>query len=156
GSGSFVPTLVVDETDLSTNASAGFAGQFNGSYGADGPGTTSYGLSISADGAISGVVDTATGQNIVLHMNGGVVEGHVGTTGGALAFTISVDSGTGVVTLDQIRAVVHPTLDPNEPVSLTSNVVSLTATIVDNDGDSASVPLDIGGSMVFLDDGPSI
>ena len=53
-------------------------------------------------------------------------------------FTLSVN-GSGNVTLDQIRAVVHPTNDPNEPTTLSAdNLVTLTATITDKDGDSGS------------------
>ena len=62
----------------------------------------------------------------------------------------------GNVTLDQQRAVVHPTNNPNEPVSLSAdNLVTLTATITDKDGDSASAVLNIGQNLVFLDDGPT-
>ena len=65
--------------------------------------------------------------------------------------------GSGNVTLDQIRAVVHPTTDPNEPKTLSAdNLVTLTATITDKDGDSATATLNIGQNLVFLDDGPSI
>ena len=71
-------------------------------------------------------------------------------------FTVTVDA-SGNVTLDQHRAVVHPTNDPNEPKTLSAdNLVTLTATITDKDGDSASAGLNIGQNLVFLDDGPSI
>ena len=44
----------------------------------------------------------------------------------------------GNVTLDQQRAVVHPTNNPNEPKTLSAaNLVTL-GTITDKDGDSAS------------------
>ena len=65
--------------------------------------------------------------------------------------------GAGNVTLDQIRAVVHPTNDPNESTTLSAdNLVTLTATITDKDGDSATATLNIGQNLVFQDDGPSI
>ena len=74
----------------------------------------------------------------------------------SLVFTVTADAA-GSVTLDQIRAVVHPTNDPNEPKTLSAdNLVTLTATITDKDGDSASAALNIGQNLVFLDDGPSI
>ena len=62
------------------------------------------------------------------------------------------------VTLDQLRAVVHPdATDPDDAVSLTlDNLVTLTGTITDGDGDSASAVLNIGQNLVFEDDGPSI
>ncbi|MFM9550682.1 DUF5801 repeats-in-toxin domain-containing protein, partial [Pseudomonas monachiensis] len=72
-------------------------------------------------------------------------------------FTVSV-AANGNVTLDQARAVVHA--DPSNPDdsrSLTSdNLVTLTATKTDGDGDSALATLNIGQNLVFKDDGPSI
>src|SRR5258708_20921640 len=49
----------------------------------------------SGDGTNSGLVDTATNQNIVLVLNGSTVEGHVGSAAGALAFTATVDASVG-------------------------------------------------------------
>jgi VCBS repeat-containing protein len=155
------PGLTVDETNLGTDASASFAGVFTHSFGADGAGSITYALGISANGAASGLIDTATGQSIVLVLNSttGAVEGHVGTTGGALAFTVSVDA-SGTVTLDQVRAVVHPdgtNPDTSEGVSLASDgLVTLTATITDKDGDSATASADIGKNLTFNDDGPTL
>ena len=100
-------------------------------------------------------MDTATGEAVNLVLNGTVVEGRTATTN-LLVFTVTADAA-GSVTLDQIRAVVHPTNDPNEPKTLSAdNLVTLTATITDKDGDSASAALNIGQNLVFLDDGPSI
>ena len=151
------PNLTVDETTLATNASASFAGVFTSSFGSDGAGAVTYALGISAAGANSGLVDTATGQAIVLVQNGAVVEGHVGNAGGSLAFTVTVD-GSGNVTLDQIRAVVHPNVNnPNDSTTLgADNLVTLTATVTDGDGDHQSATANIGTNLVFLDDGPSI
>src|SRR5207253_9782613 len=88
---------------------------------------------------------------------GAVVEGHVGNAAGALAYTVTVD-GAGNVTLDQIRAVQHPDANnPNDSVSLSAdNLVVLTATVTDKDGDHASAALNIGQNLMFHDDGPSI
>ena len=87
---------------------------------------------------------------------GGVVEGRVGGEGGSVAFTVSVN-GSGIVTLDQIRAVSHPDAsNPDDPVSPNATSIQLTATITDADGDPASLQVNIGGSLVFEDDGPSI
>ena len=70
----------------------GFAGAFTSAFGADGAGTITYALGINGgNGVASGLVDVATGQNIVLVINAGVVEGHVGNAAGALAFTVTVD-----------------------------------------------------------------
>ena len=146
-------TLTVDETNLASNATASFAGAFTSSFGADGAGTITYALNVVA--GPSGLTDTATGQAVNLVLNGTTVEGRTATTG-LLVFTVTVD-GAGNVTLDQQRAVVHPTNDPNEPKTLSAdNLVTLTATITDKDGDSASATQNIGQNLTFLDDGPSI
>ena len=146
--------LVVDETDFATDASASFAGIFTSSFGADGAGSITYTLGTVA--GQSGLVDTATGQNVLLALNGTVVEGRT-ETGGDLVFTITV-AANGTVMLDQVRAVVHGTNpDPNDPATLSAdNLVTLTATITDGDGDSVTAIADIGSSFVFRDDGPSI
>lgn len=159
--------LVVDETDLSINATANYADNFSTSfsYGADGPGatasTTTYGLGIKSTGVDSGLDDVATGQDIKLYMNGGVVEGRVGNSGGAVAFTVTVN-GSGQVTLDQLLALKHPNAsDHNDPVTLNaSNLISLTKTVsvTDGDGDSArdSESINIGKALTFHDDGPDV
>ncbi len=81
------PTLIVDETNLVANASAGFATAFTPSFGADGAGTVGYALGVVA--GPSGLVDTATGEAVNLVLNGTVVEGRTETTD-ALVFTVSV------------------------------------------------------------------
>ncbi|MDB5823418.1 MAG: hypothetical protein JWR21_2122 [Herminiimonas sp.] len=159
-----LPTLTVDETVLATNATAGFAANFSPSFGADGAGTTgvTYALGVSATGADSGLVDTTTGHHVYLYKDAttGVVSGRVGAAaaadpGGLIAFQVSV-STAGVVTLDQQRAVVHPvTTNPDDSVSLSATLVTLTAAVTDKDGDSGSTAVNIGNLLVFRDDGPS-
>jgi hypothetical protein len=148
------PTLTVDETTLATNATQNFAANFSSAFGADGAGTLTYALGVVAGG--SGLTDTATGEAVNLSLNGTVVEGRTATTN-QLVFTVSV-AANGDVTLDQIRAVVHPvTTNPDDSKSLTAdNLVTLTATKTDGDGDSAQATLNIGQNLVFKDDGPSI
>jgi large repetitive protein len=164
-----VPTagaLTVDDTSLNINDSASLAGLFTPDYGADGAGTVGdFRLGVSSVGAASGVFDTATGNQVFLRIEAGVVVGREGTNaadavGGDIVFTVSVDS-LGVVTLDQQRAVVHN--DPNDPlelnasaVTLAANLVTLTATIADSDGDTNTGTANIGGAIRFEDDGPSI
>ena len=122
----------------------------------DVPGSTTYAVSV-VNGTDSGLVDVATGQSIFLFNNNGVVEGRVGGAAGAVAFTVSVNANTGVVTLDQVRALEHP-LNPNqdEPISPDPTSIQLTASLTDADGDSASLTVNIGGNLVFEDDGPSV
>ncbi|MFA7383998.1 MAG: DUF5801 repeats-in-toxin domain-containing protein [Desulfurivibrionaceae bacterium] len=153
--------LVVDETVLTTNATASFADNFGvtSSYGADGAGTTStgYALAVSATGVDSGL-DNLAGQNILLYNNNGTIEGRVGS---AVYFTVGVN-GSGAVTLDQQLAIKHPvTTNPDDAVTLSNaNLITLTRTdtITDGDGDTASssASLNIGQALSFEDDGPTL
>ncbi|MGL6337311.1 DUF5801 repeats-in-toxin domain-containing protein [Aeromonas jandaei] len=144
--------LQVDESNLNHDATADFSGVFNVQPGADGLGSQSYSLNVQ--NASSGLIDTATGEQVQLSMNGAILEGRTATTG-QLVFSLTVDS-SGKVTLDQQRAVVHPTSDPDEATFLGSGHVNLTLTVTDKDGDHASGVLDIGKVISFKDDGPSI
>ncbi|MEV3802036.1 DUF5801 repeats-in-toxin domain-containing protein [Aeromonas veronii] len=143
--------LQVDESNLNHDATADFSGVFNVQLGADGLGSQSYSLNVQ--NASSGLIDTATGEQVQLSMNGSILEGRTATTG-QLVFSLTVDS-SGKVTLDQLRAVVHPTSDPDEATFLGSGHVNLTLTATDKDGDHASGVLDIGKVISFKDDAPS-
>jgi hypothetical protein len=53
--------------------------------------------------------------------------------------------------------VIHPTSDPDESKTLAAdNLIQLTATITDKDGDHAPATLNIGQNLIFKDDGPTI
>src|SRR5262249_2422502 len=148
------PTLTVDESVLATDDTKSFAANFSSAFGADAAGTLTYALSVVA--GPSGLVDTATNQAVNLVLNGSVVEGRTAVSN-ELVFTVSVDA-SGNVTLDQKRAVVHANPnDANDSATLASDdLVKLTATITDKDGDHQAATLNIGQNLVFLDDGPSI
>ena len=151
------PSPTVDESILATDGTGNFAPQFTPVYGTDGQAATPVTYALSTPGGNSGLLDTATGQNAVLSLNGsGQIEGRTATSN-ALVFVVSVDS-SGVVTLDQQRAVVHADgSDPDNSRSLSSaGLVVLTATAHDKDGDTASAGLNIGTQLIFKDDGPSI
>src|SRR5207244_5320083 len=91
-----------------TTTTGDFSAAFTPVKGADGA-TISYALSITGgDGTASGLIDSHTGQADVLVLNGNTIEGHVGTTGGTLAFTITLDPTTGIVTFTEYRAVTQP------------------------------------------------
>ncbi|HML42225.1 MAG TPA: DUF5801 repeats-in-toxin domain-containing protein [Hyphomicrobium zavarzinii] len=148
--------LIVDETNLASNATASFAGSFASAYGADGAGSLVYALGVSAQGVNSGLIDTATGNAILLFNESGAIVGRVGSSGGAVSFRATVDSA-GNVTLDQQRAIAHTAnAGPDEAVSIAANLVTLTGRITDRDGDSASASVNIGASLIFKDDAPSI
>ncbi|MFI8481218.1 retention module-containing protein [Pseudomonas sp. NPDC078700] len=148
--------LQVDESYLDINASRDFSGVFNVQAGADGLRSMTYSLGIADPvfGIVdSGLIDSLTNQAVLLSVNSaGEVEGR--TSGGDLVFTVSVSSA-GVVTLDQARAIVHPTSDPDEVKVLGSDLIHLTATATDNDGDSVGSTLDLGKLISFRDDAPT-
>ncbi|MBN8843528.1 MAG: VCBS domain-containing protein [Sphingomonadales bacterium] len=152
--GSAAGLLVVDETDLATNATANFASLFNMTVGADmaGSGVT-YSFEVTN---ASGLIDVATGQKIILNAAGNVVEGRLQGSPSTVAFRLTVGAD-GIATLDQIRAVRHPDAsNPNDSVTLSPTLIRLTATITDGDGDHASATALVGAALVFKDDGPSI
>ncbi|WP_375741385.1 DUF5801 repeats-in-toxin domain-containing protein [Pseudomonas boanensis] len=175
-----VPTLTTDDTEIPDSAGpTSFAGVFTSAFGQDGFKDTddnnvqdadaiTYTLGVSAPGGVdSGLVDTLSGDKIYLFLESGAVVGRVGTAGGladaagAVAFTISVVTNTGNVTLAQTRSVVHN--DPADPAEtgpsaagLAAALVTLTATITDGDGDTDTATRNIGEAFKFEDDGPSI
>ena len=120
-----------------------------------------YALGVSSAGADSGLNDTATGQNIYLYLESGVVVGRVGNATGAQAFTVSVNTA-GQVTLTQLRSVEHDVDGStaaayDDAMTLSAaNLITLTATATDRDGDQDSHTINIGQKLSFLDDGPTI
>ncbi|MBK9003019.1 MAG: hypothetical protein IPM41_03890 [Sphingomonadales bacterium] len=150
-----VPTglLTVDETNLAHDATANFAGLFAMTTGADQPGSVSYSFTVIP---VSGLVDVATGASILLSASGNVVEGYLAGSPSTLAFTLTVGAN-GIATLNQLRPVRHADgSNPDDPVTLDSFRITLTATITDSEGDSASASINIGKALTFRDDGPSI
>jgi VCBS repeat-containing protein len=142
-----------------TTISGDFSTAFTPVQGSDGA-TISYALSITGgDGTASGLIDSHTGLADVLVLHGNTIEGHVGTTNGTLAFTITLNPTTGLVTFTEYRAVTQPfgtNPDGREGVSLTIGIVNLTATIIDRDGDFQMASLDLGSRLAITDDGPTI
>jgi VCBS repeat-containing protein len=162
------PALTLSEAHLTagsapsttgTTTSANFSTAFTSVRGADGA-TISYALSITGgNGAASGLIDSQTGEADVLVLNGTTIEGHVGTTDGALAFTITVDPNTGLVKFTEYRAVSQALAtnpDTGEGASLTAGIVNLIATITDKDGDFQIASIDLGRQLTITDDGPTI
>ncbi len=135
----------------------------NDDFGADGPGSLDFALLLSAPGADSGLVDTATDNSVFLFNEAGVIVGREGTdatdaAGGEIVFTVGLVGEE--ITVTQLRAVVHddPT-DPDEsgsPESIAAGVLGLQVTITDGDGDTATDTADLGAMIHFEDDGPSI
>jgi VCBS repeat-containing protein len=149
--------LAVDESDLSRDASFDFSSAFNFNFGADEQEARDaivYELS-KVDGS-TGLVDTLTDKKVTLHVVNGVVEGHViEDSAEVIVFTLSVDPTTGVVALDQQRAVVHSDVNnPDDATGIASGLISLSATITDDDGDTATNSIDVGSYISFEDDAP--
>ncbi|RLQ20952.1 retention module-containing protein, partial [Seongchinamella sediminis] len=190
-----IPTLIVDETvaqqddpedtDADRQSSADFSAFFksdtSGStattdddvvFGADGPGSVQYLITLSSgdavlpdDGSVgvqSGVFAASgdgAGEQIMLHNNAGVIEGRAG---GSVYFTIEIDGNSGVVTLTQTDAgsIAHPDAPDNhdEIVSLTgeglldeggsvSYAIELTQTVFDSEGDNDSETVELTGDL---------
>ena len=148
--------LTAADFDFSLNPTVDFSAFFEYSFGPDGPGTIVYALGISAQGTDSGLVDTLSGDPVLLYLEDGVVVGRAGGESGPVVFTLTLDPSTGIVTLDQERAVQHS--EPNQPGETTGligpDLITITATITDSTGDSASATLGIGEAIEFEDDGP--
>ncbi|MCL6741878.1 DUF5801 domain-containing protein [Sphingomonas sp. RB56-2] len=157
-SGEGEPTLIVDETNLGGDAGpTSFAGLFNFDFGADGPASSdSIQFNLGFNPGSTGLVDSQSGLPVVLSLESGEVVGRAGV-GGEIVFTISVNAAGGV-SLDQARAVIHADPnDPNDDITFSDdNLITLSATITDGDGDQASIgtPIAIAQDFHFLDDAP--
>ncbi|MDJ1009592.1 MAG: DUF5801 repeats-in-toxin domain-containing protein, partial [Paracoccaceae bacterium] len=151
----FVGALISSDADLTTDPSLSFADAFDIDLGADGGAASNAVVySLSSPDAVSGLTDQDTGAPIVLSEVGGEVVGIVdgGAANGEVAFTVSVDPATGVITLDQARTIFHgPGVDT---VSIAEAGVELTATVADGDGDVTSESLEIGDRLSFANDIP--
>jgi VCBS repeat-containing protein len=145
--------LTVDETNLATDATANFANLFAVTLGADQPATFAYEFDVLP---VSGLIDVATGASILLRASGNVVEGYLASSPSTVAFRLTVDAN-GIATLDQLRAVSHPNpANPDDTVSMTAMRITLTATVTDSEGDSATASINVGNTLVFRDDGPAL
>ena len=133
-------------------------GLFNGQYGADGPGSPAWSLTITGGGA-TGLTDTATNTAITLVAGvNGVVLGKANGGAGAVVFAFSVDA-SGNVTMVQYRAVNHGANeaapgDHDEAIFMNSGVLGVTLKLTDFDGDAVSYTRDISGTVSIDDDGP--
>jgi hypothetical protein len=132
-------------------------------FGSDGPkatGSSAYSFRISSELTDSGIDDTLTGANILLHkVSDQVIEGRVGNTA-TVAFVITIDATSGDVSLDLRRALEHDDaadFDESGTSSLSIDASKLFAvrTLTDKDLDTHKAEADIGPAFKFEDDGPS-
>ncbi|MCP1853330.1 MULTISPECIES: DUF5801 repeats-in-toxin domain-containing protein [unclassified Bradyrhizobium] len=166
--GNPLSALIVDESFLTAATNHGVAGSGLGPAGATvasvqvsfnvtvpgGQQLLTYALSVTTPNEDSGLIDSATGQHVLLTVNAaGVVEGRTAISGD-LVLTVSVDAA-GHVTLTDLRAVHEATPGNfNEGITLASGLITLTATVTDNNNQSASASVDVGSHLTILDDGP--
>jgi hypothetical protein len=126
-------------------------------FGADQEGgTTAFSLAVSAAGVDSGL-DTTDGTSIFLFKEGDLVVGRIGSSGGAAAFAVAINSTTGVVSVAQYASLKHPDgTNPDDSVSITDGALLAVVTVTDGDGDTATQSTGIGDAVQFQDDGPAI
>jgi len=165
--------LTIGTNSDTASSSANFSGVFalnaaGTAGGADGTASQGIAYALNVTGAASGL--SSHGNAItLLKLASGAVVGYTGGTAptaetdASVVFSVKV-AGTGVVTLTQYQQIDHPL--PGSTSSFDSQVVALadghisltaTATIVDNDGDTATdtATIDLGGNLRFADDGPT-
>src|SRR4029079_14343584 len=129
-------------------------------FGADGPavgGGTSYALSAVAGN--SGVTLTDGTVINLVQISSTPVLGVVAGAPTTVAFAISMDSTTDVVTVEQYLSLHNPTpgASYDETTNLTNGALSVIATVTDGDADTAtSNAVNVGNQIVFHDDGPRI
>jgi T1SS-143 domain-containing protein len=154
------------------SSTANFADNFTApiAYGADGPGSVSYSLLLSANGIGSGLYalqpsDISAGDGDGYGQGAQITLSQVGDTitgsaGGTDYFTISINPATGEVTFTQLNPIWHPTPGSSfdETATLTTAAaanVQVVQTVTDGDGDTATAGLNIGqGVFSIQDDGP--
>jgi hypothetical protein len=169
-----IPTLTTDDTDIPDSAGpTSFAGLFTTpDFGKDGfldanddnvedANALTYALGVKSAGlnVDSGLVDTLTGDAVVLNKVGDAIVGTItGTSTEVFRITVNTD---GEVSFTQSRSVVHN--DPTDPAETgasaatlaAADLITLTATITDGDGDTDTAVADIGQAFKFEDDGPT-
>ncbi len=169
----FVPEVVLDESPVGEDeggdfAPAGlhsvtisFAGAFGSvSYGADGPGSSVYGLTLSAEGASSGLyalgAGGAQGEEILLYTVGNDIVGMIGSD---VYFTISADAASGEVTFSQSINIYHGSTESDDDTSYLvaePGTILLNLTATDADGDSQTASVDLSDDVFQIeDDGPN-
>jgi hypothetical protein len=158
--------VVVDESDLPLGATdtIGFSDLFSvddEDFGTDGEGTDGSVYELVLNDTNSGFLDTASGDPVVLSINGDgtVITGSI--NGGAdVVFTIELDPVTEELTLTQLRAMVHDDPDDDDestsPLTLDPGTIDIQRTVTDGDDDSANDAVDISEIFEFRDDGPSL
>ena len=169
--------LITDDTGVTDSDTLSTDDIFTAApvFGNDGPNAddpVEYALRVVGTDPDSGLVDTATGEAILLRLDGDDVVGIVDEDGSgaidgtealvAIRFSLTeVDDDTETVTFTQYRAVVHDDVaDDDEaltPETINGGLVFIDQTAIDGDGDvSDVVSFDLGAIVQLRDDGPVI
>ncbi len=157
------PSIQVDESTLNTSASdSGTSLSPTTGFGVDGDGGSTYSL-VDPAGINSGLVDTLSNLPVKLGLDGADVVGFLDndiddafSTGDDEVFRISINSITGELTLNQLRALVHADeLDPDDSINMVAGKVFANLQVTDGDGDTANSSVDISQIFKFKDDGPT-
>ena len=168
-------TLIVDESPLpdggdgvdsiTEDFSSFFKAVADEDYGADGPGSVGYSLSLTGDDLSTGLFalgsDGNPGIEIVLIQDGQEIKGVVEST---VYFKLTIDPSSGEIEFAQLKNVYHPdSTDPDDAVALgiADGTLELIQTVTDGDGDTASASINLLGpnsvaTFVIEDDGPSL
>src|SRR5207253_1867924 len=129
------------------------------SYGADGAGTTAYGISVVGGGTTT--LKTAVGDNAIslVQTNATTITGqYTDGSGTHTAFTVVINAN-GTLTVTENVPLEHNTdgntaAAYNDTLTL-SGLINATVTVTDKDGDSVtSSPVAVGNLVSFFDDGP--
>ena len=157
---SFIPLVgsqtLVPNTPNSNKIEQNFAGSFTINAPADVQSVT-YGLTIK--NSTTNLIDVATGQFVRLVPNGsGRIDGVITDNNNhqITVFTLTVD-GSGTVTFEVLEASRQFVQSPDvlEGISPNAGLVSLTATVTDNNGATASTSIDLGPLITVFDDVPT-
>ena len=156
---------MIPGTKNSPSDTEAFAGSFTVNAPA-GVQSITYALSITGgNGVDTGLIDTVTGNHLFLFLEGGQIVAREGATAaqaaaggpGSIDATLGVDA-TGHVTFTILRAdhefVVNP--DGFKAISPSGGLVSLIATVTDNNNNTASASIDLGPLITIHDDVPHI
>ena len=104
------------------------------------------------------LIDTLTGDAVTLHVVSAGIEIEGRNAGGQVVFELTINTDSGATTLTQFRAVVHGDAgDPDEadtPAVLGPDLIGVTVTVTDGDGDQVSQTANLNGVIAFEDDGP--
>jgi|GEM_PF-3329921 len=134
------------------------------SAGADGIGSAVFGLELAGNGTTNLFTSGPDRANIKLfETDDGYIVGRYNVDGDEVgendpaAFAFFVEPDTGIAHIAQFVSLEHSNKNnPDDVLLLPKNLVNVTYTVTDGDGDSSTARLDLGGEARFYDDGPEV